>query len=512
MAKLLMEGLKGSVEFIIDRTTLNEGSNNHNRLPGRLSVSDVVNGNNRRYPRSVWESNLNKGSNLVAKIANRSAFGLLEHPKDGVVDLNSPLAVITVEAKLTPSGDVIGCIETLDTPEGNKLNALVRAGYIPRVSSRGYGTVVKENGVDVVQDDYVCEGWDIVMTPSFSEAMLSVPGKEDTNESLSSSRQERICESDVLESDDHMLISEVKSRLDLFKNVVSNSKRPAFESIKQFLQSVPEMHAALSEHSNKNPKDSWNCKALHESIDAAEKYCASCYDVPAKKSAILKENLNKSLLVVKELANTAKSYKKLAESTTERKSSKEGLFEEVVRRAKGWRDRAKKAEGKLNENRLNEDKNGINTSSSGVVNEYRDKYRVACGALDILTEKFHEQISELGLRVLELQSPEAFGHPTVQEMVESVTSAHDVVAISEFIESIESGDYLDEEEEGKNSKSKKSKCKDTKDKDCDDEEDDEDEDKFKNESIMNISGEYPRHLSLNESVRMVKRLSGTSVV
>lgn len=171
--------LEDCVEFKVDRshiiTEAIPGTDRSvSRMPGRLSVSGVVNGNRRRYPRSVWEKNLREDSPLSLSMKRRSTFGLLEHPADGKVDLRSPIAIITVGAKLNESGEVLGEIIVVNTPEGLKLRALVEAGYDPYVSSRGYGSLTKaSDGVDDVADDYVCEGWDVVMRPSFVAAKLT---------------------------------------------------------------------------------------------------------------------------------------------------------------------------------------------------------------------------------------------------------------------------------------------------------------------------------------------------
>jgi methyl-accepting chemotaxis protein len=152
------------------------------RIPGRLSLCDTINGNKRRYPKRVWEKNLQKDSHLMSLIERCATFGLLEHPKDGNVDLLSPISHLVIAASLNEN-EVVGEIRIVDTVEGRKLLALIEAGYNPTVSSRGYGTVVRAtDGIDDVQDDYVCEGWDVVFRPSFLQAVLN-PTRESKTES-----------------------------------------------------------------------------------------------------------------------------------------------------------------------------------------------------------------------------------------------------------------------------------------------------------------------------------------
>lgn len=145
------------------------------RLPGKFSLCDTVNGNNRIYPKKVWEKNLSEGSPLMVSVKGCDSLGLLEHPKDGKVDLLSPISHIVTRAAME-SGGVSGEITLIGTPEGNKMRALIEAGYIPKVSSRGYGSVVKRaDGVDEVQEDFICESWDLVFSPSFKQAVLTLP-------------------------------------------------------------------------------------------------------------------------------------------------------------------------------------------------------------------------------------------------------------------------------------------------------------------------------------------------
>jgi len=182
MRQLLVEGYTGSFPFIVDRSkpiVSESRANGQNiwRIPGRFSECDKVNGNNRRYSRRVWEKNLADGSTLQTLIKENSAFGLLEHPADGKVDLNSPISHAVTKAVMENDGMITGEITVIDCGEnspGRKLKALIEFGYNPRVSSRGFGSLVRATeGYDDVQEDYICEGWDVVIKPSFDNAMLA---------------------------------------------------------------------------------------------------------------------------------------------------------------------------------------------------------------------------------------------------------------------------------------------------------------------------------------------------
>ena len=185
MRQYLAEGATGAFDFIVDRSKpfVSESRNNgkFTRIPGRFSVCDCVNGNGRRYSKRVWEKNLATGSPLQEAITRNAAFGLLEHPKDGMISLLSPISHKVTKAELRESKDatgktvweVVGEIEIIETEEGKKLLALIEADYNPMVSSRGFGSLVRANdGIDDVQEDYICESWDVVIKPSFATAEL----------------------------------------------------------------------------------------------------------------------------------------------------------------------------------------------------------------------------------------------------------------------------------------------------------------------------------------------------
>ena len=178
MAKQL---LCDSFDFKIDRTHLAKSLTEarqagRNVFPmairGRLGLAEAINGNKRRYPKRVWEKNTAPDSYLMKQVNGRKALGLLEHPADGKVDLNSPICSLTTGVWME-GNEVSGEITIVGTAEGMKLAALIEGGYNPTVSSRGFGSVeVASDGVDDVQDDYVCESWDVVSVPSVDTAVL----------------------------------------------------------------------------------------------------------------------------------------------------------------------------------------------------------------------------------------------------------------------------------------------------------------------------------------------------
>lgn len=142
------------------------------RVTGRFQHADMQNENRRIYPRSVLESNLQPDSRFMQSVRERAVFGHLEHPADGQSDL-AKAAIIITEVKMTESGEVIGTLETLDTPSGRIAKALFEAGMQVGISSRGHGSVMPDSsGIDLVQEDFELETFDLVADPSTPGARL----------------------------------------------------------------------------------------------------------------------------------------------------------------------------------------------------------------------------------------------------------------------------------------------------------------------------------------------------
>jgi hypothetical protein len=369
-------------------------------IPGRLSVCDTVNGNRRRYPRKVWEKNLQDGSPLIEAIKKNAAFGLLEHPKDGHVDLNSPIAVLTTKAILVEEGPIAaveGEIRILDTAEGRRLCALIEAGYRPTVSSRGYGTLITApDGIADVQDDYVCEGWDVVATPSFIQAVLDpfsaresadkspkpetaaavVEGKQPTKVSEGASAQE-IHKQPTKTMD----VKTIRESLASF-NGVDPSKLGAVE-FAQGMARLNDLHNEVASYVAEDRKRDWEGTTLHKSISAVEEAWAKAVTAPREENAKLRENQTKLLRIIKELGTAAQSFKTKLGEALKAGDRKGKVNESLASRARQWMATSKQA-----------------TKDASSLEE---RYAIATEALDILAAKYKADMAALGRRVLQLE-------------------------------------------------------------------------------------------------------------
>ena len=149
-------------------------------VSGVLQRADAKNQNSRIYPRQILEREVN--NYLQKEIAEKRAYGELDHPESSVVNLKNVSHV--VRECWWDGDDVVGKVEILNTPSGNILKELILADLTVGISSRGMGSVKKINeDTDQVEDDFQLVCWDFVSNPSTHGAFLTV------NESVDNTKQ-----------------------------------------------------------------------------------------------------------------------------------------------------------------------------------------------------------------------------------------------------------------------------------------------------------------------------------
>lgn len=432
MAKILLEDTCG--EFIIDRSAAVAESTVPGRkgkcYPGRFSVCDTLNGNRRKYPRRVWEKNLAEGSALQEGIKRNSIFGLLEHPEDGKIDLRSPIAVMITKAELKESGEVHGEILVLDTSAGKDLQALIEAGYNPFVSSRGFGSLVKDTeGVDIVQEDFVCEGWDVVLKPSFSNAEIWVHDrsqKKDNEAAFAESKKiSKVDESQPSttgtaaaeastskpKTTSIMDIKTIREGVNALRAV--NVKALTPQRFAEGLSQIEALNREAAKLGASNAEFAWDAKKLHDDLAEIEKSWTESAQAPTVAAAKLKEDNTKLLKVTATVAKTAKTYhSKLGESLKKIEESKK-LVEEVTKRGRGWKARAEMLEAKLAET--------------------TEAFETAAESLDALGEMYNKHVTQLGAKVLTLEFKDKLGDPAIQKALKEAKHPNHIKKIRETL-------------------------------------------------------------------------------
>lgn len=481
----LAEGLAGSFPFIADTSKIVVESlpngKTRTRIPGRFSVCDCVNGNGRRYGKPVWEKNFQPGSVLMQSMAENAAFGLLEHPKDGQVTLQSPIAILTTAAKLQegrdaktgkPVWEVVGEIAILGTDEGKKLTALIEGGYNPRVSSRGFGSLVRaQDGVDDVQEDYVCEGWDVVAKPSFESAVLNAQGisapVKTTESAPPAPAPTKISETAPVTTDPvtttqattiivttgadgkpvvttptpgvivstleaergsqapsagasapakpttessqskTMQISEIKSQIAVFEGKDVSKLSPA--QFAEGMSQLASLHQEIANYVAEDVKRSYDGTRLHKQVESIEATWSQTQLAPGKKASKLQEDNGKLMQVIKAVAQTAITFKGKLGEASKQQGRQSALLREITERGQAWRQRCQAVEAEAA--------------------KYQRRFMMASEALHQFAQKYKTDITRMGKAHLALEFKEKADAPEIQALLKEAKVPKSLVPI-----------------------------------------------------------------------------------
>lgn len=504
----LLEGERGAVPFIVNRTTpfVTENRNgiSFTRIPGRFSICDSVNGNNRRYPKKVWEKNLTDGSVLKQSIAKNAAFGLLEHPSNGQISLLSPICILVTDAKLQANreessgkeiNEVVGEIVIINTAEGQKLKALVEVGYNPLVSSRGFGSVVKAgDGVDEVQEDYVCEGWDVVLKPSFEKAELW-PQREGAQQEGKKITENAPAQAPVKGVNLWCVFQHMAEKLHQKSwQAITDSERDAIANkVNEMTQD--ERVALETEFTAKGKQAPVESASKAASSPTTEAAAAPATDA---KTQLTEQNMNindiksrigsvKGQQVPRDPSRFAEGMNEMGQLHQEianwlaedvkRSYQASCLHDEVKSIEKSWSEAQlapTRQATKLTENYskvlkvtkvLGEAATGLrkklseaiaqNAEAAQLVEELTErgqawvtladkrkatiedlehKLEVACEALDIIKARYHEDMTEMGRRIITLEFAEKAQTPEIQKALKEAKKPADIIAIREQLD------------------------------------------------------------------------------
>ena len=164
--KLIKENVE-EVKLIVEEKL---GKGKEYFLEGVFLQSNLKNRNGRVYPTEIMAKEVNRYNEEYIK-KNR-AFGELGHPDSPSINLDRTAIMIK---SLKQDGDNwVGKAKVMDTPYGKIVKNLIDEGAQLGVSSRGVGTVVNKNGVQLVQDDFLlATAADVVADPSAPQAFVN---------------------------------------------------------------------------------------------------------------------------------------------------------------------------------------------------------------------------------------------------------------------------------------------------------------------------------------------------
>ena len=163
-------------QLLVDVTPFKSILRESKTRPGVFEVEGVMqrakaeNQNGRVYSKDILVREAKKYMEEFVK--NGNAFGELDHPESPVVSLKNASHV--VKDLYWKGDDLMGKVELLNTPAGNIVKEIIKAGHTIGISSRGTGSVDQTNeGHLEVQDDFDLVCWDFVSNPSTHGAFMN---------------------------------------------------------------------------------------------------------------------------------------------------------------------------------------------------------------------------------------------------------------------------------------------------------------------------------------------------
>lgn len=159
--------------FTILSESVNKDGKKCTRFRAKIQHVGKPNRNRRIYPRKVMERELKK---FQSKIEGKRSFGALDHPGSTSDKSMSRICVLWDKVEMHDDGAVFGEATIIETEAGRDLRAILQAGGIPGVSSRGTGStapVTLENVTfDEIQEDFDLETFDLVLDESVHDATV----------------------------------------------------------------------------------------------------------------------------------------------------------------------------------------------------------------------------------------------------------------------------------------------------------------------------------------------------
>jgi hypothetical protein len=163
--KLIAEYTDQDLEVI---TEAKDGKKTY-AIEGIFASSEQKNRNGRIYPKSVMESAV--GKYIDEQVSKGRAVGELNHPEGPTINLDKVSHKISnLEWK---GNDVIGKATILNTPMGKIVEGLLDGGVRVGVSTRGMGSLQRNNGAMMVGPDFMLNAVDIVQDPSAPNAFVN---------------------------------------------------------------------------------------------------------------------------------------------------------------------------------------------------------------------------------------------------------------------------------------------------------------------------------------------------
>ena len=188
-------------QLLVDVTPFKSVLRESKTRPGVFEVEGVMqrakaeNQNGRVYSKDIL---VREAKKYVDEFVDRgNAFGELDHPESPVVSLKNASHI--VKELYWKGDDLMGKVELLNTPAGNIVKEIIKAGHTIGISSRGTGSVNQTNeGQLEVQPDFELVCWDFVSNPSTHGAFMNPIALQEGNVKLSKYSKLNLVINDIL--------------------------------------------------------------------------------------------------------------------------------------------------------------------------------------------------------------------------------------------------------------------------------------------------------------------------
>ena len=172
--KLIKEHTE-EVKLIVEANESGNGKNYF--IEGIFLQTNLKNRNGRMYPKEILQKEVDRYNKEYT--AKNRAFGELGHPDSPTINLDRVSHMI--KSLKLEGNNFVGRAKIMDTPYGKIVKSLIDEGAQLGVSSRGMGSLIQKNGMNLVQDDFMlATAADIVADPSAPDAFVEgiMEGKE----------------------------------------------------------------------------------------------------------------------------------------------------------------------------------------------------------------------------------------------------------------------------------------------------------------------------------------------
>jgi hypothetical protein len=146
-----------------------DGGSKRYFIEGIFIQADIVNRNRRIYPSKIVDKQI---AYFTENYINKNrAVGELSHGP--TIDINPDRISHKIVSLVKEGSNWIGKAKILDTPTGKIVKNLIDEDIQLGVSSKALGTVIVNEGVSVVQEDFELRTVDIVYDPSAPDAFVN---------------------------------------------------------------------------------------------------------------------------------------------------------------------------------------------------------------------------------------------------------------------------------------------------------------------------------------------------